>query len=63
MPQRTMSKWLAGSRRVAALLAAWTTILGARRRSSCRERRERVELRGDELEVAVGGREVRHRAG
>ena len=64
MPQRTMSKCDAGSRSVAALLAACTTSSGWRRLQLPRERGEALELRREVVVAGlVGGREVGHQAG
>ena len=57
-PQRTMSKWVAGSRSVAALFAAWIVISGWRSFAGLRNRAETLELLVHERLVVVGGREV-----
>ena len=58
MPQRTRSKWAAGSRRVAALLAAWTMTPGCAVTQSPGEVLEAPELGVEEAVVATGSSAV-----
>ena len=63
MPVRTMSKWAAGSRMVAALLAQWAMRREGPRLELGRQGREALELKAEEGGIVfVGGGEVAHEA-